>query len=163
MEKPVELMGHINPAVAPLQEKQHVFNPGYGITNEEVSAGEASDSSVHDQDKSYNEKTTAYIGETEDTVMDDEPHMDPYVPFDDLPEERKTVLTVRAVLLGAICGALVGASNIYLGLKSGWTFTANLLGAIIGFAVIKPLSRAIPEYIPILGGSFGPREVRQFL
>jgi len=158
MEKPVELMGHINPAVAPLQEKQHVFNPGYGITNEEVSAGEASDSSVHGQDKSYNEKTTAYIGETEDTVMDEEPHMDPYVPFDDLPEERKTVLTVRAVLLGAICGALVGASNIYLGLKSGWTFTANLLGAIIGFAVIKPLSRAIPEYIPILGGSFGPRE-----
>ncbi|KAF1819139.1 oligopeptide transporter [Dissoconium aciculare CBS 342.82] len=152
MEKPVELMGHINPDVAPLQQKQHVFNPGYGVAAEEVSDG-----SIHAQEKSF-EKTTAYIGETEDTIMDEEPHLDPYVPFDDLPEERRVVLTVRAVILGAICGALVGASNIYLGLKSGWTFTANLLGAIIGFAVIKPLSRAIPEYVPILGGSFGPRE-----
>ena len=53
---------------------------------------------------------------------------DPFRPFDDLPEERHRVLTVRALIIGIICGALVNASNVYLGLKSGWTFSANLFG-----------------------------------
>jgi uncharacterized oligopeptide transporter (OPT) family protein len=47
---------------------------------------------------------------------------------------------------------------VYLGLKTGWTFGASLFGAIIGFAVLKPLGRALPEKFPIFGGDFGPRE-----
>ncbi|OJD37333.1 oligopeptide transporter [Diplodia corticola] len=93
----------------------------------------------------------------EDEVADD--HLpDPFVPFDDLPEERSRVLTVRAVIMGCICGALVNASNVYLGLKTGWTFSANLFGAILGFAVIKFFSAAFAENFPILGGGFGPKE-----
>ncbi|KAB2580544.1 putative oligopeptide transporter [Lasiodiplodia theobromae] len=83
---------------------------------------------------------------------------DPFVPFDNLPEERDRVLTIRAVIMGCICGALVNASNIYLGLKTGWTFTANLFGAILGFAVIKFFSVTFAENFPILGGGFGPKE-----
>jgi hypothetical protein len=101
-------------------------------------------------------EASAYVGETSD--FDDDSsiaHADPFTPFDDLPEERKRIITIRAVLLGAICGALVGSSNIYLGLKTGWTFGASLFGAIVGFAVIKPLSKALPEAFPIFGGSFG--------
>jgi hypothetical protein len=45
---------------------------------------------------------------------------DPFTPFDDLPEERSRVLTVRAVIVGLVAGTLVNASNVYLGLKSGW-------------------------------------------
>jgi len=147
MEKPIESMGHINPDVAPLTEKHNVFNtPQHGAVEE-----------VYPEDKQMYEKTTAYIGEMEDT-LNEEPAFDPYVPFDDLPDEKCIVITVRAVILGCMCGALVGASNIYLGLKSGWTFSANLFGAIVGFAVLKPLSRAIPKAFPILGGDFGPRE-----
>lgn len=90
---------------------------------------------------------------------EDDLHLpDPFVPFDDLPEEPSRILTVRAVVVGCICGALVNASNVYLGLKTGWTFTANLFGAIIGFAVIKFFSRTFAENFPILGGSFGVRE-----
>lgn len=85
---------------------------------------------------------------------------DPFRPFDNLPEENQRVFTVRATVIGLICGTLVNASNVYLGLKSGWTFSANLLGAIVGFAVIKFFSRAFAENFPILGGKFGPREVR---
>lgn len=84
--------------------------------------------------------------------------IDPFAPFDDLPDERKRIITIRAMILGSICGALVGASNIYLGLKTGWTFGASLFGAIVGFALLKPLARVLPENFPILGGSFGPRE-----
>ncbi|KAF9632569.1 Oligopeptide transporter OPT superfamily [Lasiodiplodia theobromae] len=83
---------------------------------------------------------------------------DPFVPFDNLPEERDRVLTIRAVIMGCICGALVNASNVYLGLKTGWTFAANLFGAILGFAVIKFFSVTFAENFPILGGGFGPKE-----
>lgn len=54
--------------------------------------------------------------------------LDPFKPFDDLPEERSNILTLRALFVGLCCGALVNASNVYLGLKTGWTFTANLFG-----------------------------------
>ncbi|KAF3934514.1 hypothetical protein ABW19_dt0205842 [Dactylella cylindrospora] len=85
--------------------------------------------------------------------------LDPYTPFpidpSQLPEEH--ILTVRAVVLGCALGALVNASNLYLGLKTGWLFGANLFGALLGFAVLKALSRA-PIKIPGLTDHFGPME-----
>ena len=98
-----------------------------------------------------------YNGEAVDVDEDESDLLqaDPFVPFDDLPDELKRILTVRAVLVGCICGALVGSSNIYLGLKTGWTFGASLFGAIVGFAVLKPLAKALPETFPIFGGDFG--------
>jgi len=104
------------------------------------------------------EKKTAYVDETEETEILEGDLQDPFSPFDGLPEERHWIVTVRALIIGVICGALVNASNIYLGLKTGWTFGASLFGAIVGFAVLKPLSRALPKHFPILGGDFGPRE-----
>ena len=44
------------------------------------------------------------------------------------------------------------------GLKTGWTFSANLFGAIFGFGIIKFISQNISEKVPILGGHFGPKE-----
>jgi uncharacterized oligopeptide transporter (OPT) family protein len=95
--------------------------------------------------------------DTDDEWKDDFA-IDPFKPFDDLPPEGKHILTVRALFVGACCGAVVNASNIYLGLKTGWTFTANLFGSIAGFAILKGVSKAVPEGLPILGGNFGPRE-----
>ena len=83
---------------------------------------------------------------------------DPFTPFNDLPEERDWVLTARAIIIGLCCGTIVNASNVYLGLKSGWTFGANLFGAIAGFAIIKSCSNMFAENFPILGGNFGPKE-----
>ena len=51
---------------------------------------------------------------------------DYFQPFNDLPSEQRNILTVRAIVVGILCGALVNASNIYLGLKSGWTASANI-------------------------------------
>ena len=45
--------------------------------------------------------------------------LDPFKPFDDLPPEGKYILTFRALFVGLCCGALVNASNVYLGLKTG--------------------------------------------
>jgi len=52
----------------------------------------------------------------------------PFKPLPGLPEERPSALTARALIIGLIAGTLVNASNVYLGLKSGWTFTAGLFG-----------------------------------
>ena len=37
-------------------------------------------------------------------------------------------------------------------------FSANLFGAIFGFAILTFFSRTLGENFPILGGSFGPKE-----
>ncbi|KAJ3106258.1 hypothetical protein HDU97_006709 [Phlyctochytrium planicorne] len=83
--------------------------------------------------------------------LENEFHFDPHTPFpDDGPVE--TQFTIRAVVVGSILGAIVGASNLYLGLKTGFTFGASLFGAIFGFAILQPLAKFI-------GGSvFGPKE-----
>lgn len=70
--------------------------------------------------------------------------------------EETSQLTVRAVVVGSLLGLIVGASNIYLGLKTGFTFGASLFGAIFGFAILKPLSHVLPERWG--GGYFGPKE-----
>lgn len=108
------------------------------------------------------ERGASYVGELEEADFqkpdDAIVTADPFVPFSDLPEERHWIVTVRAMLVGIVCGALVNSSNLYLGLKTGWTFSANLFGAIVGFGVLKSLAKALPEGFPILGGDFGPRE-----
>lgn len=65
-----------------------------------------------------------------DSIADDKNKApdDPFVPFDDLPKESTNILTLRAIAVGLLCGGLVNASNIYLGLKSGWTSGANIFG-----------------------------------
>ncbi|EHA47197.1 hypothetical protein MGG_04248 [Pyricularia oryzae 70-15] len=71
--------------------------------------------------------------------------MDPSIPHEANP------LTFRAVVVGIILGTLVSASNLYLGLKTGFTFSANMFGAIFGFGILKFLAKATKGY-------FGPQE-----
>ncbi|KAF8930577.1 OPT oligopeptide transporter protein-domain-containing protein [Dissophora ornata] len=59
--------------------------------------------------------------------------------------------TWRAAIVGSLLGCVVAASNLYLGLKIGWTFGAALWGSIIGFLILKSLSR-------VTGTIFGPKE-----
>ncbi|KIL64122.1 hypothetical protein M378DRAFT_178959 [Amanita muscaria Koide BX008] len=83
-------------------------------------------------------------------------------PFPPMPGEIEEThqLTFRAVLVGCVLGAVVGASNIYLGLKTGVNFGAQLFGAIFGFAILNPISK-LPESGLLgrfFGGYFGPKE-----
>ncbi|TBU23847.1 OPT oligopeptide transporter [Dichomitus squalens] len=72
----------------------------------------------------------------------------------DAPEEQQ--FTFRAVFVGCALGAVISASNVYLGLKTGWTFGASLFGSIFGFAILKSMSKALPDRLG--GGYFGPKE-----
>ncbi|KAG0377664.1 hypothetical protein BGX24_005697 [Mortierella sp. AD032] len=59
--------------------------------------------------------------------------------------------TWRAAIVGSLLGCVVAASNLYLGLKIGWSFGAALWGSIFGFLILKSLSR-------LTGTVFGPKE-----
>lgn len=43
------------------------------------------------------------------------------------------------------------------GLRTGFTFSATIFGAIFGYGIIKSFSKFCGN-IPILGGPFGPQE-----
>lgn len=60
---------------------------------------------------------------------------------DAIPEPQQ--LTVRAVFVGCCLGGVIAASNVYLGLKTGWTFGASLFGSIFGVSMHAP-------YFPVL-------------
>lgn len=49
-------------------------------------------------------------------------------------------LTFRAVLSGLLVGSLIGASNVCIGLKIGWTFGASITAAVISFALFRGLA-----------------------
>ncbi|CCF38542.1 hypothetical protein CH063_09600 [Colletotrichum higginsianum] len=78
---------------------------------------------------------------------------DAFVPLEKAPAHNGAVkvVTLRAILLGSLCGALVNASNIYLGLRAGWTSSANMIGAMVGFAVLKRYAAGSTQ-------PFGPHE-----
>ncbi|TFK32332.1 oligopeptide transporter [Crucibulum laeve] len=110
-----------------------------------------------------NEKKHTSLEGQEDGVLETYDDHDVTKPFPIDPNEPEEThqLTFRAVFVGCLLGAIVGASNIYLGLKTGFTFGPQLFGAIFGFAILKPLARIIPESGLLgrfLGGSFGPKE-----
>ncbi|MCB2200304.1 OPT/YSL family transporter [bacterium] len=48
-------------------------------------------------------------------------------------------LTLRAVLSGLFVGCLIGASNVTIGLKIGWTFGAGITAAVISFALFSTM------------------------
>ncbi|MDZ7370020.1 MAG: oligopeptide transporter, OPT family [candidate division KSB1 bacterium] len=65
----------------------------------------------------------------------------PYVPATSDMKE----LTWRALLLGVLLAAILGAANAYLGLKAGMTVAATFPAAVIAMAVLKPLKGTILE------------------
>lgn len=112
------------------------------------------------QERDADKKTYSVdVNDRRDHEEFDDPHevLDnkfPFPPMKGLPEEDHQI-TFRAILIGCCLGAVVSASNIYLGLKTGWTFGASLFGSILGFAILKPISKVAPRYLG--GGYFGPK------
>jgi len=62
------------------------------------------------------------------------PHPLKHIPVATLPE-----LTLRGMVLGAIITVIFTASNVYLGLKVGLTFSSAIPAAVISMAVLRML------------------------
>ncbi len=57
------------------------------------------------------------------------------------PDEQQ--LTLRALVAGCIVGGVVACTNIYIGLKIGWTFGASIVSAVLGFALFSALGQRL--------------------
>ncbi|MHB2015574.1 MAG: OPT family oligopeptide transporter [Candidatus Xenobia bacterium] len=55
-------------------------------------------------------------------------------------------LTVRAVVMGALLGAIMSLSNLYVGLKTGWGLGVAITSCILSFAIYKTLRSAFPRW-----------------
>jgi uncharacterized oligopeptide transporter (OPT) family protein len=65
----------------------------------------------------------------------------PYVPADRQMRE----FTLRAVILGLIMTVVLGAANMYLGLRAGMTIAATYPAAVIGMALLKLVKGSLLE------------------
>ena len=50
-------------------------------------------------------------------------------------------LTIRAIFLGLILSVVMGAANVYLGLKAGMTVSASIPAAVIAMVMLKAFSK----------------------
>ncbi|MCD5996137.1 OPT/YSL family transporter [Pseudomonas sp. CDFA 602] len=58
-----------------------------------------------------------------------------------LPQVRvERELSLRAVLTGAVLGILLTPSNVYAGLKIGWSFNMSIIALLVGFVVWQGLA-----------------------
>lgn len=65
-------------------------------------------------------------------------------------------LTLKAVLVGALLAIILGSANAYFGLYAGMTVSAAIPGAVMAFALLKPLKGTILEVnIGMMGAAAG--------
>ncbi|MFO7676912.1 MAG: oligopeptide transporter, OPT family [Thermoplasmatota archaeon] len=65
-------------------------------------------------------------------------------------------LTIKAILVGALLAIVLGSANAYFGLYAGMTVSAAIPGAVMAFALLKPLKGNILEInIGMMGASAG--------
>ncbi len=60
--------------------------------------------------------------------------------------KESSELTLRAVVSGLFVGCLIGASNVTIGLKIGWTFGASITAAVISFALFSTVLKSKKAY-----------------
>ncbi|KAH7156098.1 OPT oligopeptide transporter protein-domain-containing protein [Dactylonectria macrodidyma] len=107
----------------------------------------------------FDEKDPHEVDLKDESDQEDEAITDLFTSFPPVKgiEHEPNPLTARAVIVGIILGSLVNASNVYLGLKTGFTFPATMFGAIFGYGFILMLTKILPG-IPYIGQKFGPQE-----
>ena len=76
--------------------------------------------------------------------------MTPPVPkkkFQSYVPENTTMreFTLRAILLGLAMTVVLGAANLYLGLRAGMTIAATYPAAVIGMAILRLMKGSILE------------------
>lgn len=65
------------------------------------------------------------------------------------PASGDPQLTIRAAITGMVIGALLSASNLYIGLKIGWGFGMGITSAVVGFALFAALRGVFPGMRPL--------------
>lgn len=53
------------------------------------------------------------------------------------PPPGEAQLTARAVISGCVTGSVVACTNVYIGLKIGWSFGASIIAAVLSYAIFS--------------------------
>ena len=69
------------------------------------------------------------------------PRHQPFVP----PTMPMSEFTLRAIILGLLMTVVLGAANMYLGLRAGMTIAATYPAAVIGMAILRLMKGSILE------------------
>jgi len=71
-------------------------------------------------------------------------------------EQHIPELTFKAVIIGALLAIVLGSANAYFGLYAGMTVSAAIPGAVMAFALLRPLKGTILEVnIGMMGAAAG--------
>ena len=82
-------------------------------------------------------------------------HWDPLLEDPALRDRESRQCTIRNIIVGSFFGLIIGAANIYTGLKIGCGLSAGTFAVFCGFAVLKAMQRLPSNWG---GGYFGPKE-----
>src|SRR5262249_23555528 len=69
-------------------------------------------------------------------------------------------LTARAVIMGMLLGMIMACSNVYIGLKAGWSMGVTITSAVLAFTIFQAISGTIgplmvkAHKLPLIGGFF---------
>ncbi len=62
--------------------------------------------------------------------------------------DRMRQLTIRAVIMGMLLGAVMGLSNLYVGLKAGWSMGVAITSCILAYVAFSTMHRVVPRWFP---------------
>ena len=62
--------------------------------------------------------------------------------------DRMKQLTVRALVMGMLLGMIMACSNVYVGLKAGWSMGVAITSCILAYAIFAALHKAFPRWFP---------------
>jgi uncharacterized oligopeptide transporter (OPT) family protein len=62
--------------------------------------------------------------------------------------DKMRQLTLRAVLMGMGLGMIMGCSNLYVGLKAGWSLGVSITSCILAYSAFATLHRIWPKQFP---------------
>jgi putative OPT family oligopeptide transporter len=79
------------------------------------------------------------------------PHEDPDIEWLNTVYQGDKVpqLTVRAVLMGGILGALMSVSNLYTSIKVGWAFGVAITACVLSFVIWNSVRVLFPKLSPM--------------
>lgn len=63
----------------------------------------------------------------------------PHPASSDAPDDSLVQLTVRAAFMGMLLGGVLSLSNLYIALKTGWSFGVSITAGILAFAIFALL------------------------
>lgn len=66
--------------------------------------------------------------------------------------DKMKQLTARAVLMGALLGMIMVCSNVYVGLKAGWSMGVTITSAVLAFTFFQAMSATIGPVLMKLHG-----------